>query len=86
MNSFINAAVCKNCGDLIRSCHVHDFKMCKCGSIHIDGGNEYCKRGATDIMNILDVPDHKTYEWLYLMAPTDRIDFMLYRIGTGRDV
>lgn len=41
---FINAAVCKKCGDYIRSKHRHDFKFCSCGSVAVDGGSHYAKR------------------------------------------
>jgi len=43
-NIFINAAVCKKCGDYIRSKNRHDFKSCKCGAVIVDGGSWYCKR------------------------------------------
>ena len=29
---------CKKCLETIESKHVHDFKMCSCGSVGIDGG------------------------------------------------
>lgn len=34
---------CKNCGDEIFSYHRHDFKRCNCGSVAIDGGDDYTK-------------------------------------------
>lgn len=34
---------CKECGDIIESKHVHDFVRCKCGSIAIDGGDDYMR-------------------------------------------
>ena len=40
----INKAKCKKCGDIIESKEVNDFKRCTCGSIAIDGGQEYIKR------------------------------------------
>ena len=36
----MNAVVCKICGDLIRSVDSHDFKMCFCQSVGVDGGIE----------------------------------------------
>ena len=39
-----NQITCKLCGDTIRSTTVHDFKMCVCGSVGVDGGKEYLKR------------------------------------------
>lgn len=39
-----NRAQCKKCKAVIESLHVHDFKTCDCGSIHVDGGPEYNRR------------------------------------------
>ena len=39
-----NAIQCNECGEIIESTHVHDFKMCKCGSCGVDGGNVYLRR------------------------------------------
>ena len=39
-----NQITCKLCGDTIRSTTVHDFKMCVCGLVGVDGGREYLKR------------------------------------------
>lgn len=41
-----NLAKCKRCGDIIESKSVHDFQMCSCGSIFVDGGDEYIRRGG----------------------------------------
>lgn len=40
----MNAIICKYCGDLLVSRHTHDFKMCKCGSVGVDGGDSYIRR------------------------------------------
>ncbi len=40
-----NSAQCKDCGDVIESLHRHDYVQCKCGSIFVDGGREYLRRG-----------------------------------------
>lgn len=40
----VNRAKCNNCGDIIESTHVHDFKWCKCGGLAVDGGKEYLRR------------------------------------------
>ena len=37
----VNKIRCKNCGDIIESKTVHDFKTCKCGNVSVDGGKEY---------------------------------------------
>ena len=36
-----NKLKCKLCGDVIESLYRHDFKMCKCGKIGVDGGEDY---------------------------------------------
>ncbi len=41
-----NLAKCKRCGDIIESKSVHDFQMCSCGSVFVDGGEEYLRRGG----------------------------------------
>ena len=39
---------CKLCGDVIQSLHRHDWKMCKCKSIFVDGGGDYLRTGWPD--------------------------------------
>lgn len=39
-----NKIKCKKCGDVIESKHVHDFKLCKCGAVGVDGGKDYLRR------------------------------------------
>ena len=39
----INKIKCKNCGDIIESKDLHDFKRCSCGKVAVDGGKEYFK-------------------------------------------
>ena len=41
---FINAAVCKNCGDYVRSKNSHNFVKCICGKVGVDGGSWYIRR------------------------------------------
>jgi hypothetical protein len=43
-----NRARCLKCYDIIESKHRHDFVICKCGAIFVDGGNDYWRAGATD--------------------------------------
>jgi len=46
----VNAARCKDCGDILVSLDVHDFVSCRCPSDHIfiDGGSNqgYIRRGG----------------------------------------
>ena len=39
-----NKVKCINCGDILESKTVNDFKRCSCGKVAIDGGNDYLKR------------------------------------------
>jgi hypothetical protein len=39
-----NSARCGHCGQEIESSHRHDFRMCRCGALGVDGGNDYIRR------------------------------------------
>lgn len=41
----VNKVRCKKCDEVIESKHEHDFKLCSCGSIFIDGGTDYQRFG-----------------------------------------
>lgn len=41
----VNKVRCKKCDDIIESKHSHDFKVCGCGAIFIDGGTDYQRYG-----------------------------------------
>ena len=41
-----NALQCLKCNDIIESKHQHDFKFCSCGSVFVDGGLTYTRRGG----------------------------------------
>lgn len=60
----VNKAKCKKCGDIIESKEVNDFKRCTCGSIAIDGGQEYIKRvgNKDDIIELSKVENIVTKE------------------------
>lgn len=49
-----NSALCANCGDELESTHRHDWVQCRCGSIFVDGGLDYMRRGAKDPSDIID--------------------------------
>ena len=44
MKILVNKIRCRNCGDVIQSRHVHEYKRCKCGEVAVDGGLEYLRR------------------------------------------
>jgi len=57
-----NAARCLQCGDEVESTHRHDFRMCRCGKLGVDGGHDYIRRiGSsgmdTSIIAIREVDD-----------------------------
>ena len=41
----VNKSKCMRCGDVIESKYRHDFVECSCGSIFVDGGLDYLRRG-----------------------------------------
>ena len=41
-----NRARCRKCGSIVESTHRHDFQMCSCGAIFVDGGREYIRWGG----------------------------------------
>ena len=43
-----NKIKCNQCGAIIESTHVHDFKWCPCHSVAVDGGHNYAKRCYTE--------------------------------------
>ena len=52
-----NKIKCKKCGDVIESEYTHDFKMCKCGAVGVDGGHAYLRRqGNPDVWDELSEP------------------------------
>ena len=55
-NIYINGAVCKKCGDYIRSKHLHDCKFCSCDAIAVDGGSWAARRlgNPNDCINIVE--------------------------------
>ena len=52
-----NAARCRRCDTIVESRHVHDFAMCKCGAIFVDGGTCYARAGGNpeDFESLLEV-------------------------------
>ncbi len=51
-----NKAKCAICETVIESTHVHDFVRCSCGSIFVDGGHEYLRRGG-GFENIIELSE-----------------------------
>ena len=49
-----NKIMCVHCRDIIESKSVHDFKICKCGRVAVDGGHEYLRR-CGDLNDFIDL-------------------------------
>jgi hypothetical protein len=58
----MNAAKCLVCGDVLVSKFRHDFRLCRCGNLHVDGGDDYLKRGAIDPSLILEIRTEEEYQ------------------------
>jgi hypothetical protein len=43
-----NQAKCLKCDQIVRSKNRHDYKMCKCKNLSVDGGTWYLKRALKD--------------------------------------
>ena len=76
-----NAASCNGCGDFIVSKHRHDFVECTCGSIAVDGGQEYLRR-----IGSLEKGSYNDHSWslpdkLYF----DCVDAAGLAMDTGRN-
>ena len=52
-----NRAKCKLCNDVIESCYKHDYCVCKCGEIAVDGGQEYRRCVANNKENFIALDD-----------------------------
>lgn len=44
---------CLECGSIIQSNHRHDYVVCSCGNVAVDGGNDYLKLNFKDSSKIL---------------------------------
>ncbi len=51
----LNRILCRLCGEVIESFYTHDYRMCSCGSVGVDGGYAYVRR-IGDTENIEEMP------------------------------
>ena len=60
-----NKIQCKVCGDIIESKHVHDYITCSCGSVSVDGGEEYLRRTGFpyDYLDLSEVTSEDEENW-----------------------
>jgi hypothetical protein len=54
-----NAIQCVHCNEIIESKHRHDFNWCRCGSVAVDGGNDYRRRVGADYIELSGTPKEK---------------------------
>ena len=60
----INKIKCKKCGDIIESKHRHDFKICRCGAVAVDGGHDYLRRcGELGDYEELSITEEIEFDW-----------------------
>lgn len=57
-----NIIQCKHCHDIIESTHRHDFKMCSCEKVSVDGGTSYSSLSFPDFPMEDYIIDLSVYE------------------------
>ena len=65
---------CSLCKDVISSKHRHDFVMCSCGSVGVDGGSDYFRM----VGNI-----HEESKRITTLSPHQEIREYMYRGSRG---
>ena len=55
----INKIKCTHCGEILESKFRHDFKVCACGTVMIDGGLDYLKRGFTIPSDYMEMSEYE---------------------------
>ena len=49
----MSVAVCRQCGEILLSKHVHDLVQCKCpNKSMLDGGDDYTRKGGVDLNKV----------------------------------
>lgn len=51
-----NMAKCRKCNTVAESIHRHHLSLCECGSIFVDGGTDYLRRGG-NLENIVEMSE-----------------------------
>lgn len=85
-----NKIRCKKCGDIIESEYTHDFKMCKCGAVGVDGGHDYLRRlGNLDdweeLSETMEEPDLTLGEFQAKLKRQQSVDKALAILLTATD-
>jgi hypothetical protein len=58
MTSMRNRAKCARCDTVVESTHRHDFVVCRCGSIFVDGGTDYHRAGFDKLEDFIWLGDN----------------------------
>lgn len=53
----LNSAQCLDCGDILVSEHRHDYKVCTCGNVFVDGGTAYVRHGWNNKSDYVDLSE-----------------------------
>lgn len=70
---------CKQCGTVLQSLHVYDYKKCGCpNEAMVDGGLEYQRYGGMDMKMV------EPYA-VYTDDPYDTVRQHCYRLGYGKN-
>lgn len=59
----VNRAQCLRCGEILISKYTHDFVTCSCGSLSVDGGQDYLKRCYNNDRDVLELSLYQTSPW-----------------------
>ncbi len=75
MTILSNQVRCKGCNDEPYSASRHDFQSCECGSVAVDGGQDYLRR----VGNPVD------YEDMSIEVPHSTVEAMMNAVEWARD-
>ena len=85
-----NKIRCKKCGDIIESEYTHDFKMCRCGAVGVDGGHAYLRRQGNpdaweELSETTEEPDLTLEEFQAKLKRQQSVDKALAILLTATD-
>ena len=75
MTILSNQVRCRKCGDEPYSASRHDFQMCKCGAVGVDGGQDYLRR----------IGNPSEYEDLSIEIPHATVEAMMDALEWARN-
>ena len=75
-----HAVQCKQCGEIVESKSNHDYRMCKCNTVGVDGGITCTNRVIGDPLKMRDVSKWRTEKRPYVWLPQSVLDERLEAI------